>query len=409
MIRNFKSRLTELRETGEIKTGRQIAEAQKSKVQCKLFPEDSREDNTAFGNCYFREKQFPLEYQHGIYKLSGSLTCCGPELVLPTRDKRLEFFDPRDSIFLDIETTGLSGGTGTLAFLIGLGWFEGDLFLLRQYFLRRPAEERAVLTHFAELTSNFSTIVTFNGKMFDLPLIQTRQLLAGLKNTEPPLHLDLLQCARAFWKKRFPSRSLKSLEETLLGLKRLDDIPGAEIPSVYFEFLRRGNTDRLKQVFHHNVLDILSMVTLLERVSRLSAGQLIEHPAEEFALGKLCIESGRTAEGISYLNKASISAHETLASEAALELAFYHKRMGDWLEAVTIWQRMIDNHSVNPLPYVEMAKHMEHRSKQYKSALEMALRALEISRLFPDRYTSGELSITALQHRIRRLKARLFR
>ena len=222
MKRDYKSRLDELRRTGEIKTGSQFAEDLKIKSEDRLFPGESREEETAFGRCYLRELHFPLDHRHGGSTLSGVLTCCGSELALPARDSSLCNFNPQSSLFLDIETTGLSGGTGTWAFLIGLGWFEENHFLLRQYFLRRPAEERALLSHFAELAAGFPALVTFNGKMFDLPLIQTRQMLTGFRQTEPPLHLELLHCARNLWKYRLPSRSLRSLEENLLGLQRFD-------------------------------------------------------------------------------------------------------------------------------------------------------------------------------------------
>ncbi len=407
MKRNLRSRLTELRRTGEVKTGRQLAESLRAGKSSNLFPGEGREEETAFGQCYLRELTFPLDHRHGGSKLSGILSCCGPELALPARDSKLNSFNPQNSLFLDIETTGLSGGTGTWAFLIGLGWLTGDHFLLRQYFLRRPAEERAVLSHFAEAAAGFPTMVTFNGKLFDLPLIQTRQMLAGFRHTEPTQHLDLLQCARILWKKRLPSRSLHSLEEALLGLHRSDDIPGAEIPAVYFDYLRRGKTANLKKVFQHNVLDILSMVTLLERVSRLAAGQRIEHPGEALALGQLCLHSGRTEEGLSYLREASYSSLTPLAEEAALELSLYFKRQGNWAEAVSIWQESVKKNSANPAAYIELAKYFEHRCGEYQSALELTKQALALIAYDRNISLGSEFNPDALQHRINRLSRRL--
>jgi len=407
VMRNLQSRLGELRRSGEIRTGRQFAEKLQADKNIDLFPGEGRVEETAFGSCYIRELFFPLDYKHGDRTLSGILSCCGTALALPARDKSLNDFNPQRSLFLDIETTGLSGGTGTWAFLIGLGWFKDDHFLLRQYFLRRPAEERAILSHFAEAASGFPTMITFNGKLFDLPLIQTRQILAGFRHTEPVQHLDLLQCARTLWKKRLTSRSLRSLEETLLGLQRFDDIPGAEIPTVYFDYLRRGRTAKLKKVFHHNILDILSMVTLLERVSHLAAGQCIEHPGEALALGQLCLQSGRTEEGLNYLREASCSGLTPLAEEAALELSLYFKRRGNWAEAVSIWQDSIKKNSADPAPYIELAKYYEHRCSQYQSALALTEQALVLTEGSPVIPASSDLCPAALNKRLNRLKRRI--
>lgn len=407
MKRDLVSRLADLRRSGEIRTGRQLADDLETSRNSNLFPGEGREEKTVFGQCYLRELKYPLEHRHGNSTLSGAFCCRGPEVVLPSRDKTLDSFNLRKSLFLDIETTGLSGGTGTWAFLIGLGWLEGNNFLLRQYFLRRPTEERAVLSHFADTAAGFPAVVTFNGKMFDLPLIQTRQMLTGFKQLNPSLHLDLLQCARTLWKQRLASRSLHSLEEELLGLQRNNDIPGAEIPAVYFDYLRRGNTDQLIKVFQHNVLDILSMVTLLERIARLSAGEWIEHPAEALALGRLCLQTGRTDEGIDYLREASYGRSAPLAEEAALELSLYFKRQRRWLEAAEIWQETVQKKSTNPAAYIELAKYYEHRCRKYRPALELTEQAMAICAGKRNIPISSELSPAALRHRQERLRRRL--
>jgi uncharacterized protein len=403
---NLRIRLERFRSSGELTSNRQLAEEQKNGNSDRLFPGEGCEVETAFGHCYLRELRFPLSHRHGNSTLNGVLSCCGSNLALPAREPRLEIFDPCRAIFLDIETTGLAGGTGTWAFLIGLGWVEKDCFLLRQYFLRRPAEEKAILSHFSAATAAYPTMITFNGKMFDLPLIQTRQLLAGLKLTEPELHLDLLHCARTLWRKRLQSRSLRSLEESLLGLRRHGDIPGAEIPAVYFEYLRRGKTERLKTVFHHNTLDILSMVTLLERVSLLGGGSGIEHPAEALSLGRLLISANRTAEGIPCLMKAANDFHPTLSVEASLELARYYKKEGNWAKAVTIWQKVKENEKTNPIAYVELAKYYEHRCRDYNTALDLAQRALGIAADIQGHWPGADLTVAALNHRIKRLENR---
>ncbi len=411
MKRNLRSRLRELRRTGEVISGSQLANDQNYNHNRNPFFDLPGRDNveeTAFGPCYMRETSYPLGYRHGNMVLSGVLSCSGKDLALPARECDLNNFDPRQSLFLDTETTGLSGGAGTWVFLIGIGWLEDSCFLLRQYFLRHPTEERAILSHFAATAKKFPTLVSFNGKLFDLPLIQTRQTLSGFVQTTPPLHLDLLQYARLLWKKRLPSRSLRSIEEALLGLQRFDDIPGAEIPAVYFNFLRRGKTEQLKKVFHHNALDILSMVTLLERVSNLAAGRLVEHPAEALAMGRLCLQSGRTKEGISYLCDAAGSSLSPLAEEAALELSLYYKGQQRWAEAELIWQEAVKTKSANPRAYVELAKYYEHRCSDYHSALKLTEQALALTSCIPDTPLSSELNTAALEHRLQRLKRRIY-
>jgi uncharacterized protein len=400
---DIKSRLELFRQSGELKSGRQFAAEQINNQRDHLFPGEGREEETAFGLCYMRELKFPLEHRHGDRMLGGLLSCCSANLSLPARSSNLDLFDPCKALFLDIETTGLAGGTGTWAFLIGVGRVEEDTFLLRQYFLRRPAEERAILSHFATEAAAFPTLITFNGKLFDLPLIQTRQLLSGFRQTEPELHLDLLHCARLLWKNRLKSRSLRSLEESLLGLHRYDDIPGAEIPAVYFDYLRRGKTDQLKVVFRHNVLDILSMVTLLERIALLGSGSGIEHPAEALALGRLCLSAGRTAEGLSYLKAAAAINKASLSVEASLELARCLKKEGSWPEAASIWQGIVDDGSANLTAYVELAKYYEHRRRDYLPAHELTAKALALSEKAHGRKAGGELGKEALSHRLKRL------
>lgn len=402
----MKSRLSELRRSGQVQTGSQLAGKLNELKHEDPFPElpgRGRIETTPFGPCYLREISFPLKHRHGSIDLSGILSCHGKDLSLPARDCTFERFNPEKSLFLDTETTGLAGGTGTWAFLIGLGWIEGSSFLLRQYFLRRPAEERAVLNHFAATATRFTTLITFNGKLFDLPLLHTRQILAGFERTSPQLHLDLLQCARRLWRKRLPSRSLRSIEESLLGLKRCDDIPGAEIPAVYFDYLRRGRTELLKKVFYHNTLDILSMVTLLKRVSSLAADRIVEHPAEALSMGRLCLESGKTKEGISFLQEAAGSDHNQLAEEAALELALHHKRESQWTKAAAIWVELINNKAAGVAAYVELAKHYEHRCSRFAEALNLTEKALEIALKKPALPESSEISLTALKHRRSRL------
>ncbi len=370
-----------------------------------LFPGEEEIVETAYGPCYLREMSFSLEESHGSGPLTEMLDCSGKDLVLSARDSSLAEVSVQRMLFLDIETTGLSGGTGTWVFLIGLGWLKDNTFNLRQYFLRHPSEERAMLLHFTETAAGFSSLVTFNGKTFDLPMIQTRQILTELSlRTDPSHHIDLLLCSRRLWKGRLASCSLHSLEDALLGLQRCGDIPGEEIPAAYFNYLRRGDTARMREVFGHNVLDILSMVRLLARVSRAGAGEEPEHPADNLALGKLYYENGQAEKALSCYKKAACCGDERLEQLALQRLSFIYKRQEMWTEAAALWSELVQRLSHDLTPYVELAKYYEHRAGDCDAALSLTEQALARVHHRFSVSRSGQLSDPALRHRQTRLK-----
>ncbi len=171
--------------------------------------------------------------------------------------------DVRRMLFLDTETTGL-GGPGTYAFLVGLGFVEDDAFVVRQHFIRSPDEEAAMLHAVAETLGECPTITTFNGVSFDVPLLRTRMRALGVKfSFRDILHCDLLYGARRLWQRRLPNCRLQTLEEGVLGFKRQGDVPSGDVPGLYFDFLETGDLDSLEGVFHHNVLDIISLAALM--------------------------------------------------------------------------------------------------------------------------------------------------
>ena len=362
---NLRSRLDNLRRSGELAAPR----PRRATGMGMLFPGEEREVETPAGPCYLREVSFPLSTVHGRYVLEQVLDSRGDRIALLSRDPALERIEPARSLFLDTETTGLAGGTGTWAFLIGAGWVEGNRFRIRQYFLRRPPEERAMLLHFTGFMKNFDSVVTFNGKAFDLPLIQTRQILAGVPSCAPPLHIDLLSCSRRLWKGWLPSCRLSMLESSLLGLQRTDDLPGHEIPAVYFDYLRRGHTGRLKTVFRHNLYDLLSMVTLLTRLSLNASGEGLEHPWECYALGRLHLEAGQPETGMALLRIAAGSPDRELRREALLHLAAACKRASRWEEATAAWHELLQLENTDPAPCLELAKYYEHRCGDFQAAL----------------------------------------
>ncbi len=396
-------RLERLRGSGELGgNAAQKKEIQKTEF---LFPGEEELAETVAGPCYLRQVSFPLDLIHGNGCLLDVLNCRGADLVLPARDGSLSAVRPENSLFLDIETTGLSGGAGTWVILIGLGWLSNDKFHLRQYFLRHPTEEKAMLSHFAETAAGFGSWITFNGRNFDLPMIQSRKIMAGIPVfTEPTHHVDLLSCARRLWRKRLASCSLRSLETELLGLQRCGDIPGAEIPAVYFNYLRHGEKLRLRDVFGHNALDILSMVRLLARVAGAAGGEELAHPADNYALARLYQESGRLNEAIKYLKRAACCGDERVEVEAIFRLSLVYKRRGMWLEAAALWHELTERFPHDLTPYVELAKYYEHRAGDPAAALTLTEQALSLLHYRLNSVKSGELSASALRHRLARLQ-----
>ena len=196
-------------------------------------------------------------------------------------DGTLKGVDASRMLLVDTETTGLHGGSGTLPFVIGLAWFEGESLLVRQLFVPRPGQERPLLYRLAERLAQSTLLVTFNGKCFDWPLLRTRFLMNRIMLPPPPPHLDLLHCARRVFKRRLGATRLQDLEAQVLGFHRHDDIAGAEIPAVYFDWLRSGRPAEIERVLEHNAQDLISMAAVLAELCRRFDALDATDPAED--------------------------------------------------------------------------------------------------------------------------------
>ncbi len=227
--------------------------------------------------CFLVERRVAISQVHGSASLGSLHEISATALAIAGQDERLSEFDLARALFLDTETTGLAGGTGTLVFLVGVGRFEGEEFVVRQYFLRQPHEEAAMLQQLQALLEECTGLVTFNGKSFDIPLLRTRAVLHRLSvDFERLHHFDVLHAARRLWKDQVDSCSLGGLESSILRQHRQQDIPGALIPQIYFDFLRNGEASRLPEVLAHNRQDIVSTVALLVRIA-----QLVQNPLQD--------------------------------------------------------------------------------------------------------------------------------
>ena len=271
--------------------------------------------------------------------------CADPEalgLVLPSLVEPSVLRDPEQWLFLDTETTGLAGGTGTCAFLVGLGWWERGGFQVEQLFLRDYDEEHAVLYALAERMAERPVLVTYNGKSFDWPLLETRFRLT--RQIEPEAfraHLDLLHPARALWRLEWGTARLAELERHVLGIERGPDILGELIPRLYFDFLRGGSAEPLVPVFRHNQSDLASLAALAGHMASLAASPDGAQPLEQYGLSRLFERSGDRARARRVYEMAIASGLPMALGRAARRrLARLARRDGAVDVAHSLWQEL---------------------------------------------------------------------
>ncbi len=291
--------------------------------------------------------------------------------------------------YLDTETTGLAGGTGTCAFLIGVGTIEGRQFAVRQFFLRDYPEEKAVLASLAEILEGYEGLVTFNGKTFDVPLLETRYALARMKSPFTRLvHLDVLHPARRLWKLRLESCKLTHLETEVLGIGREGDVDGSEIPGIYFDYLRTGDARGLQPVFYHNALDIITLAALTVELAQVIAqgAETLAPGADLFSLSRIFERAGATEKSLAACQRAlETGLPETLETRALWHLAAHHKRQRQYGEATKLWQEVTRREApFSIFALEELAIYYEHRRRDFSAALAATEAALDCLRVAPD-------------------------
>jgi uncharacterized protein len=304
-------------------------------------------------------------------------------------------------LFLDTETTGLMGGTGTFPFLVGLGWFEAGSFVTCQLFARDFSEEGAMLRYLSELVSGKQFLVTFNGKAYDLNLLATRFILNRCPDTLTALpHIDLLHSSRRMLAHRLENARLSTIETQVLGVERDGDVPGFEIPQRYFDWLRQRDGRLLGDVFTHNRLDVVSMASLLKYLTDLVGdGQKMEwsHHGDLLKLAGLIHERG-DLEKAGKMFEALILSHDTnVATSARQSLSLIYKRAHRWEEAAVLWQSIVALDPHNFFAVTELAKFHEHRTRECGKALGLVHKLLDEAIHLSD----GER--LSAEHRLRRL------
>jgi uncharacterized protein len=345
---------------------------------------DGEEITTPVGTAYRMQRSFPLDHQHGPGRLSDLLAYDSALASEVAHQPALAQASMEGLLFLDTETTGLAGGAGTLVFLVGVGMFTAEGFRLRQYFLRDPADEAAMLHALLEDLDLASGLVTFNGQAFDLPLLESRYVI-GLRQRRGLLaapHLDLLHPSRRLWSRSLPDCSMGTIEQHILHLHRSeDDIPGALIPALYLEYLRTGATGGMRRVIYHNTMDVLSLVgvatQVLGRHRQPDPAQLTA--SEALAIGRWHQRAGRVDPAEQALRSAVASSEGDLRLEALRRLTEYLKRAGRASEALAGWAEWHDRAPIDPAPCIELAKYFEwtaHDLSQAEYWGEEALAAL---------------------------------
>jgi hypothetical protein len=330
--------------------------------------------------------------------------------------------DPEKWLFLDTETTGLAGGTGTYAFLIGIAWWDSGGLQVEQFMMRDFSEEHSVLLELAARIAERPVLVTFNGKTFDWPLLESRYLMTrSIRVPQLAAHLDLLHPARAVWKLRLGSVRLVELERHVLDAERLgwhrqDDVPSSLIPQFYFDYLRGASATPLAGVVRHNGMDLRGLAALFGKLNSL----LHSHHSKDnealdlFGLSRYLQRRGEPTKAASACQAARERGLPLpFDSQARRELALMAKRRGEYAAAAAIWQELLDDADCRAIACQELAIYHERRTRDFAKALEYArsgLSALNRSSntsRYDSRATADLQRIERLRKRIARLEARV--
>ena len=329
----------------------------------------------------------PKTNHHGEY-LSVRCWCAQPSQYSPDlRALRLlvpdavdEIADPEQWLFLDTETTGLAGGSGTYAFLVGIAWWEGGGLEIEQFFLREYSEERSLLFALRERIAEHPILVTFNGKSFDWPLLETRYRMSRKVATPSPrAHLDFLHPARNLWRLRLGSVRLSELERHILGWDRGADVLSGQIPQIYFDYLRGGRAEPLVPVLNHNQMDLRGLAALSSRILSLlnDAENLGQDGLELFGVSRICEKRGEHTRARKLYEKSIASFLPTETDrDARRSLARLAKLEGDFDLACELWKDAVGNSRHGYEAYEQLAMYYEHNARNPEQARQVVLQAI---------------------------------
>lgn len=354
-----------------------------------------------------RDFSYALDGRYGKVRLGNWLSLKPGALEVIAGGGEFAAVDPRRAVFFDSETTGLAGGTGTIPFMLGFGFFSDQAFQVKIFVLLsldREGEFLEAVARFLE-EKGFSAVVTYNGKSFDSPLLETRYILQRRRFPLRDLpHLDFLFPARTIWRNTFDSRKLGYLGEMLLGLSRDDDVDGSDIPALYFSFLRSQAFPLIEPVVEHNAMDLVGLAAVvLLGVLYLDDYSLAGDGGEILGLGRLCERAGllEKAEGL-YQAAKEASARSDVRTLATRRLSILLKKKKLFGEALELWRALSAGDDIGAMR--EISIHYEHRERNYVEALSIVERALASGRLSPGQQQELEKRLERLRKKIARLE-----
>ncbi len=351
------------------------------------------------GGLVCRVTRVPLDM--AVYDLPGAglrrIGWCGPR------------FDIRRCLFLDTETTGLSHGAGTVAFLVGVGFAEGEQLVVEQYLMRDYSDEPELIDRLAARMQGFDCVCTFNGKTFDMPLLETRFTMCRMRERWRDMdNLDLIVPARRAWKLRLGSCRLANIEAQIFGSPREDDLPGSEVPARFFEFMKTGDEALLDDIVRHNCQDIATLATLLVKLCEVNdRPERLTDQRDQYSMGRSLERQGelkparemyRISAKPRPAGTLSALTGERVAGMANWRLYLLSRRAGDWERARDTLLQMLNRRQMPGAACTELSKLYEHRLGDYRRATEYAARSAE--------YPDGE-DEEALQRRLRRLRRKI--
>jgi hypothetical protein len=336
------------------------------------------------------ENSYVLGASYGQIPISMGLQIPAEIIGFLSRDAAFEGLDLSSALFLDLETTGLAGGTGTVPFLVGLAYYRDERFKVTQFFLNEMAEEGRLVRELDQFVRDmgFKSLVTYNGKAYDLPLVETR---FTLHRTPCPLrglpHLDFLFSARSLWQHKYDSCRLFHLAQQIVQAERSEDIPSAEVPLRYFQYIRNGDFSLIDPILYHNQEDLLSLLglvvagaVLVER-NREAAARGDGDPMDLYGVARLFERAGDAATSAALLEKA-LAGGRGLTAEvsqvARKKLSHHFKKNKDWDKALPFWQEMAAGEEVDC--FRELSMYFEHHAKDYGQAIQIATEGLALSK-----------------------------
>lgn len=363
---------------------------------------------SAEGPFWRRRLVLPCSHTHGAMSLQEVHGASLERLAELARDPGLAGLDLTRAFFFDTETTSLGGGAGTYVFLLGLGYFAGETFVVEQYFLKDVTQERAMLEAIRRRFLEFELVVSFHGKGFDAPRLLDRLAFHRMRLELPASHLDLCLVGRSLYRGAFEDCRLQTFERELVGFRRRDDLPGAECPRAFFSHLR-GDSSLIPRVFEHNLYDVLTLPAVAARFAREAGAP--RHPVVLSNLGALFESRGRDRVARDLYSAAldglRLAGHPLLARSLE-RLALLERRAGRHDVSARLLQERRDLAPGAFQPLEDLAKYYEHRARDLDRAAATALdaRARLLAGKIPVDPRTRVRYLEALDHRLSRLRRR---